>query len=239
MHSLENDASQQGSARDRELVDARCALTGVIIRNEPVVFLPLICIQAGHGRLIGLPRAGHYDGRGTFQQPRPCPVFGAFARSMVKRASFAGPPPPAEAFADRVADLSSDAPKLGMRQLGFAYALKSVYYAFAAIGQRDDEIDAKLRGKKRDATSLFDVAMFEGRTSRILHEHVEPEAEKSLRIGLVRLTRTGLGHRDLPRVTSADQRTYGAAERATALERAEAQWQEFPEVLAALSSIRA
>jgi len=215
--------------------DARCALTGLVIRSEPVVLLPLICSSASLGRIIGLPRRGEYDGTGALAATKKCPVFDAFSRSVVQRASFGGEKPPPEALMPRLLTAQEPPPKLGMRQLGFAYALASVYDALVAFGARNDGLEAKLQGKKRDAGALFELAMFEGKTSRILYELVPESAQGKLRILLLALVRSGLGHRDLPRATQADCAT-SPEEADAALARANSEWASIPEVQRALHS---
>lgn len=215
-------------------LDARCAVTGVAIRTEDVVLFPLICTRPNTGWIIGLPRVGAHDGQGRLSRLKKSAVFEAFAGSMVSRARFPeGAPPAAKKFYARLTDLEAPAAKLGMRELGFALVLRSVYDALIDIGRIDPKVIEQLRGKHRDPVGLFEAAVREHRTSLLLHETVPPEAQKRLRTGLVALARSGLGHGDLPRVRLETDPTHEPAPEA--LESALARWAHVPAVRDALA----
>jgi hypothetical protein len=219
--------------------DVRCAVTGVVIRTEDVVLFPLICTRPTTGWIIGLPRVGAYDGFGRLTAMKKSAVFDAFAQSMVTRARFPEPPPDAKRFLRRLIDLQNAAPKLGMRELGFAFVLRSVYNALISIGRTDATLIAQMRGKHRDVAGLFEAAVREHRTSLLLHEVVPPEAQKNLRVGLVALARSGLGHGDLPRVSLESCVQHAQADVDSALDDARARWAHVPAVRDALSAYAA
>lgn len=214
--------------------DARCAVTGVAIHNEDVVLFPLICTRPHTGWIIGLPRVGTHDGEGRLARMKKSVVFEAFAQSLVNRARFPDEAPAVKKFFARLTDLGAVAPKLGMRELGYAFVLRSVYRALVSIGRTDAKIVEQMRGKHRDVSGLFEAAVREHRTSFLLHEVVPPEAQKRLRTGLVALARSGLGHADLPRASLTASASCESA--ADALDSALARWAHVPAVREALAN---
>ena len=198
------------------------------------MIFPLICTRPTTGWIIGLPRIGAHDGHGRVARMRKSVVFDAFAQSMVRRARFSnGAAPDVKKFFARLTDLAAVPPKLGMRELGFAFVLRAVYDALIGIGRTDPQIIAQMRGKHRDAGGLFEAAVREHRTSLLLHETVPPEAQKRLRTGLVALARSGLGHGDLPRASLEAEATRESPEGALAA--ALARWRHVPDVREAIA----
>ncbi len=200
------------------------------------MLFPLICTRPTTGWIIGLPRFGAHDGAGRLARMKKSVVFDGFATSMVSRARFPEEPPCSKKFLARLTSLSEPPAKLGMRELGYAFVLRSVYDALIAVGRTDALLIEQLRGKYRDAASLFEVAVREHRTSLLLHERVPADAQKRLRTGLVALARSGLGHGDLPRASLERHVHNTRADIHAALDAAKARWAHVPTVSAALDA---